>query len=170
VSGTIGDAALGVLLRRDPAAAQRWRLTDASRDHLLQHYLVPEPRTVLAEAVQHYATAAMDVSDGLAGDLAKLCRASSVAAEVDVARVPLSPAVRAVVAAEPAMIETALSGGDDYEVLCTVAPDELTSLQAAVQAAGVAATEIGRVVAGQGTRFVLDGKPLHFARPAFSHF
>jgi thiamine-monophosphate kinase len=170
VSGTIGDAALGVIIRREAAMAQRWRLTAGMRDHLLRRYLLPEPRNALADAVLHHASAAMDVSDGLAGDLAKLCHASSVAAEVDVSRVPLSQAVRGAVSSEPALIETALSGGDDYEILCTIAPDKLASFQASAQAAGVAATEIGRVVAGRGTRFVLDGKPLHFARPAFSHF
>jgi thiamine-monophosphate kinase len=170
VSGTIGDAALGVLIRRDNALAQRWRLNDARRDHLLQRYLLPQPRTLLAEGVLQHASASMDVSDGLAGDLAKLCRASGVAAEVDVARVPLSEAVRAAVAADPALVETALSGGDDYEILCTMAPHNLASFEAAAQAAGIAVTEIGRVVAGEGARFALDGKPLHFARPAFSHF
>jgi thiamine-monophosphate kinase len=170
VSGTIGDAALGVLLRREPALAQSWRLATAMRDHLLRRYLLPEPRTVLADAVLHHASAAMDVSDGLAGDLAKLCRASGMAAEVDVLRVPLSDAVRAAVAAVPALIETALSGGDDYEILCTVAPEKLPSFEAAAQAAGVAVTEIGRIAAGQGARFMLEGKPLHFSRPAFSHF
>ena len=58
----------------------------------------------------------MDVSDGLVGDLAKLCRASGVAAEIDVARVPLSEAARTAVAADPALLETALTGGDDYEI------------------------------------------------------
>ena len=66
----------------------------------------------------------MDVSDGLAGDLAKLCRASGVAAEIDVARVPLSDAARAAIAADPALIETALTGGDDYEIVLTLAPEQ----------------------------------------------
>ena len=93
VTGTIGDAALGVLLRRDENLAKRWRLSEAMSAHLKQRYLLPEPRNVLANAVLQNASAAMDVSDGLAGDLAKLCRASGVAAEIDVARVPLSDAV-----------------------------------------------------------------------------
>jgi thiamine-monophosphate kinase len=170
VTGTIGDAALGVLLRRDENLAKRWRLSEAMSAHLRQRYLLPEPRNALAGAVLQNATAAIDVSDGLAGDLAKLCRASDVATEIDVARVPLSDAVRAAVAADAATIETVLSGGDDYEIVLTLAPDKLVALRAAAQAAGVAVTEIGRIAAGEGTRFVQHGEVLSFARPSYSHF
>jgi thiamine-monophosphate kinase len=170
VTGTIGDAALGVLLRRDQRVGERLRLSQAMIAHLERRYLLPEPRSALADAVLRHASAAMDVSDGLAGDLAKLCRASSVAAEIDVERVPLSAAARAALAADPALREPALTGGDDYEIVLTLAADQLVAFQSAAQACGVAATEIGRVTAGQGTRFVLDGKTLTFARPAYSHF
>jgi thiamine-monophosphate kinase len=170
VTGTIGDAALEVLLRRDHALAERLRLPEAIRAHLRERYLLPQPRNAAAEAVRAHATAAMDVSDGLAGDLVKLCRASSVAADIDVARVPLSAAAQAALAAEPALIETVLTGGDDYEILLTLPPAQLSAFCLAVQAAGVAATEIGSVAAGEGVRFVRDGKPLTFARPSYSHF
>jgi thiamine-monophosphate kinase len=170
VTGTIGDAALGVLLRRDENLAKRWRLSDVMSSHLKQRYLLPEPRNALAHAVLQNASAAIDVSDGLAGDLAKLCRASGVAAEIDVARVPLSDAVRAALAADPAMMETALSGGDDYEIVLTLAPDKFAALRSAAQQAGVAVTEIGRMTAGEGARLVHDGKTLSFVRPSYSHF
>ena len=137
VTGTIGDAALGLALRKDAAAAQRWALDAAMHGHLASRYLLPQPRNVLAETVRAHAHAAMDVSDGLAGDLGKLCRASGVAAEVDVARVPLSDAARQALAAEPALIETILTGGDDYEVLCTVAADKLNAFRAASKLAGM---------------------------------
>src|SRR5690349_17161040 len=89
VTGTIGDAALGVILRRDPAAAKRWGLDRRTRAHLERRYLVPEPRNALAETLRRTAHGGMDISDGLAGDLAKMCRASRVDAAIDIARVPL---------------------------------------------------------------------------------
>jgi len=170
VTGTIGDAALGLKLRRDRGLAQSWRLTEAAAAHLEERYLLPQPRNALAEAVLQYASAAIDVSDGLAGDLAKLCRASSVAADIDVSRVPLSDAARAAVAAAPALLETALTGGDDYEIALTLAPAKLREFQLAAQAAGIAMTEIGRVQAGEDARFMRDGKALTFARASYSHF
>jgi thiamine-monophosphate kinase len=167
VTGSIGDAALGLQLCK----GANWNLTEAQREHLLSRYLLPQPRNALAEAVRRHASAAMDVSDGLAGDLTKLCRVSKVAATIEVAHVPLSDAARAVIASESAMRETALTGGDDYEILCTVPPDGADSFRAAAQSAGVAVTEIGTIAAGQGARFLDgDGQALTFAKLAFSHF
>src|SRR4029077_15401756 len=170
VTGSIGDAALGVLLRRDQNLARRWRLSEAMSAHLKARYLLPEPRNALAAAVLQNASAAMDVSDGLAGDLAKLCRASGVAAEIDVARVPLSDAVRAAIAADPALLETALSGGDDYEIVLSLAPDKLAGLRAGVERPGVAVTETGRIATGGVSPFRHDDKPLSFAQRSYSHF
>jgi thiamine-monophosphate kinase len=172
VTGTIGDAALGLKLRLDPALAQRWGLTGAEQDHLAGRYLVPQPRTAVAEALRAHASAAMDVSDGLAGDLAKQCRASGVAAEIGCAGLPLSDAARAALAKEPALIETIVAGGDDYEVLATVPAGKVEAFRLQASAAGVAVTEIGKVMAGQGeARFLrADGKPLALTRPSFSHF
>jgi len=167
VSGTIGDAALGLALRKGAA----WTLSDAQRQHLASRYLLPQPRNALAEAVRSHASAAMDVSDGLAGDFAKLCRASKVAAEIEVARVPLSDAAKAVLASEPAMLETALTGGDDFEIVCTMPAGKAASFRAAAQAAKVAVTEIGEIKAGEGARFVgAGGQALAFKRASFSHF
>jgi thiamine-monophosphate kinase len=113
----------------------------------------------------------MDVSDGLAGDLAKLCRVSGVAAEVGLARLPLSEAARAALAKEPALIETIVTGGDDYEVLVCVPAPKVEALRREASAAGVALTEIGTVGAGEGARLLdAHGKPLALAHPSFSHF
>jgi len=170
VTGTIGDAALGLLRHKDSILDKRWALSIEQSDYLKVCYLLPEPRNALAEAVLTCASAAMDVSDGLVGDLAKLCRASGVAAEIDVARVPVSDAAQAALAADPALIETILTGGDDYEVLLTLAPPQLDAFRAAAQKADVEVTEIGRVITGQGVCFIRDGKALTFARPSYSHF
>ena len=114
----------------------------------------------------------MDISDGLAGDLAKLCRASGVTATIEASHVPLSPPARAALAREGALIETILTGGDDYEVLASVPPDKVEALRNQASARGVAITEIGVVAAGGAEPRVLDrdGRTLAFARPSFSHF
>lgn len=170
VSGTIGDAALGLHLRKDAASAPG--LSGTARAHLLERYRLPEPRTVLAEAVRAHASAAMDVSDGLVGDLAKLCRASAVSVQVGVQAVPLSDAARAMLAAQSDLLETALTGGDDYEILATVPAAKAAGFRAAAEAAGVAVTEIGRMESGEaGPQFVqADGTPLVFKQMSYTHF
>lgn len=169
VTGTIGDAALGLRLCRQP---RQWSLDAKANDHLIDRYLLPRPRVALAEAVRQHASAAMDVSDGLAGDLAKLCRVSGVGARVQVAQVPLSDAARSALSAEPALIEPILTGGDDYEVLCAIAPAHWNAFRAAAEAAQVAVARIGEIAPeGAGVRFLdARGEPMHFARPSFSHF
>jgi thiamine-monophosphate kinase len=120
----------------------------------------------------HYASAAMDVSDGLAGDLAKLCRVSGVTVAIEAARVPLSQPARAALASEPALIEPILTGGDDYEVLASVPRGNVEALRDQALARGVVVTDIGVVLAGDAEARVLDqdGRALAFERPSFSHF
>jgi len=172
VTGTVGDGALGLLVRRDADTARRWQLDQRQRQHLIERYLLPQPRNAVAEALRRHASAAMDVSDGLAGDLRKLCAASGVAAQIEVARVPLSDAARRALASEPELIETALTGGDDYEVVATVPVGARDALMADAKAAGVMLTEIGIIRADlPGVHFLdLAGKPLLFKQPSFSHF
>jgi thiamine-monophosphate kinase len=172
VTGAIGDAVLGLDLRQDPSAAGRWQLTDREAAHLAERYLVPQPRDALAEAVRRHASAAMDISDGLVGDLAKLCAASGVSADVDAARVPLSAAARRALAAEPELIERALTGGDDYEIACAIPPKKLAAFRAAAAKARVPVAEIGVATRGRAKPRVLDpnGKPLLFKSLSFSHF
>jgi thiamine-monophosphate kinase len=170
VTGSIGDAALGLLLRKEPK--QGGSLTSASRDHLLTRYLLPEPRNALAETLRTHASAALDVSDGLAGDLSKLCRASGVSTQVDAGRVPLSDAAKAFIAADPPLLERALTGGDDYEILAAVPVQKIEGFRAGAQAAGVAVTEIGRLATGDAAPQFIgpEGQPLAFERPSYSHF
>src|SRR5262245_4232439 len=171
VTGTIGDATLGLRLRHDPGAAERWKLGEAFRDHLARRYLLPSPRNAVALMVRANASAAMDVSDGLVGDLAKLCGTSGVSAEIALARVPLSEAARRVLAAEPALLETMLTGGDDYEILCTMPPEQVDTFRGGCAAVGVAVTDIGRIAEGEGTHVIgEDGNAMTFARTSYSHF
>jgi thiamine-monophosphate kinase len=171
VTGSIGDAALGLKLRHDTGAARRYGLDGAMRRHLAARYLVPEPRNALAEVLRRHASGGMDVSDGLAGDLGKLLRASGVGADIEVARVPLSKAARAAVRAEPALIETVLTGGDDFEVVATIPRARLKSFVAAARRTGVPVAEIGRITREAGARFLdAGGRQLRFARSSFSHF
>lgn len=144
VSGTLGDAALGLALR---TGSDAFALDEAARAHLAGRYLLPEPRQALAPAILAHARAAMDLSDGLGLDLARMGRGAGVAAEIDVDELPLSPAARAALAADPALIEVIVGGGDDYEILAAVAPERAEAFEVAARSGGVAVTEVGRVVA-----------------------
>ena len=170
VTGTIGDAALGLAVRKGEASS--WGLDGAMTDQLVSRYRLPQPRGALAPVLRAHVSAAMDVSDGLVADLAKLCRASEVSADIEVARVPLSAAARRALAADPALIEPALTGGEDYEILCAVADAKAAEFAKAAAAAGVPVAEIGRCVAGEAPPRFLDAQrhALTFARPGYSHF
>ncbi|MDA9422650.1 MULTISPECIES: thiamine-phosphate kinase [Bradyrhizobium] len=172
VTGTIGDAGLGLDVLRGGAAAGALTSDPAARDFLVSRYRVPQPRNVLAQAVRDHATAAMDVSDGLAGDLTKLCAASGVSASVDVTSVPLSAAAAGLLASNVVGIEALLAGGDDYEVLCTVPPAQSDALIAAGRTMGVAVTAIGTIVEGYERPRFLDGQgqELLLTRLSYSHF
>lgn len=171
VTGTIGDAALGLRLRLDPGLACFLALMPDDRAHLLDRYLLPRPRIAAAAAILTHARAAMDVSDGLVGDLAKMAAASGVAITVEAARVPLSPAVLEAVENDRGLLKVALTGGDDYEIAMAVAPERLADLLADLQSCGVAAAPIGRVSAGAGVT-VLDarGRPVDFEAGSYAHF
>jgi thiamine-monophosphate kinase len=169
VSGTIGDAALGLVIRR--AADRLPGLSESARSFLTERYLLPQPRLTLAEALREHASAAMDVSDGLAGDLAKLALASKASAVVDIASVPLSAAAREAIALEPDLLEAAMTGGDDYEVLCCVRGDA-QAFERAARAAGTPVTKIGEVIAGDGPPIFRDGKEniIYFNKLSYRHF
>ena len=175
VSGTIGDAAVGLRVRAAAAFDLAWieLLSDEARTHLLRRYLAPQPRLPLAHAVRSLAHGAMDVSDGLAGDLAKMLRVSGLSGHVELTRIPYSPAMREALALEPSLRDAALTGGDDYEILCTVAPPNAEQFEQTAHAAGVAVTRIGEVTPGpsEAPQFMdRDGKVLTFAKGSYSHF
>jgi thiamine-monophosphate kinase len=171
VTGTIGDAALGLDVCRDGGLHGRWRLTDSEAEHLRMRYLRPQPRVGLRQALMAHASAAMDISDGLLKDLASLCRASQCGATIDAKSVPLSLAAAAALRAEASLEQRILTGGDDYEILASVPAGEVAAFVAAARAEGVAVTEIGHVRADQGVCLVgAAGVPLEVRELGWDHF
>src|ERR1700694_527984 len=172
VTGTIGDAALGLdVLKGGPVAAALAQDV-AAREALTARYRVPQPRNALAIAVRDHASAAMDVSDGLAGDLAKLCAASGVSAAIDAPSIPLSAAAAALLARGTAGIDAIVSGGDDYEILCAIPEGSFEAFAQAAGIAGVAVTSIGTVIADTSVPKFLDaqGREIALPRLSYSHF
>lgn len=159
VTGTIGDGALGL-------AVARGRLADPT-GHLLDRYRLPQPR--LGLSISGIAGAAMDISDGLVQDLEHLCRAGSLAAEIEAVRVPLSAPARA---AGPDWLPACLTGGDDYELLMAVPPARAAALQQAARVAGIPVTRIGHFRSGSPRVIVRDpsGTPIPIGAGGWSHF
>jgi thiamine-monophosphate kinase len=172
VSGTIGDAALGLDILKGGTVAAALADATAARTALVARYRVPQPRNALAKTVRDHASAAMDVSDGLAGDLAKLCAASGVSAVIDAQSIPLSAVAAALIAHGSVGIEAVVSGGDDYEILCAIPENRFEAFAQGARAAGVAVTSIGAVVAGDSVPRFLDaqGRDIPLKRLSYSHF
>jgi len=163
VSGTIGDAALCLLAHQD-------KIEDQS-GVLLQRYLLPEPRCALGETLQGLAHAAMDISDGLIADLGHMASASGLAMELDANSVPLSAATQTVIEGDPALLDVALTGGDDYELAFTAAPANRAMIEEAAHSAGVAVTRIGACSEGAGVQIRGHSDPqLLLGRSGYQHF
>ena len=167
VSGTIGDGALGL-------AAARGELKSVSADAvaaLAERYRLPRPRVALGPRLIGVAHAAMDVSDGLVGDLRHICKASGLGAVIEAAQVPLSAAAKAVLSSEPARLGSVLTGGDDYEILFTAPESQAGALASLSNEAGVPVTRIGRMVAG-GDVVVRDagGHAMEMGQGGYRHF
>lgn len=167
VTGTLGDGALGLLVRRGEIDFLRPK----QRDHLVSRYRLPRPRVALGRHLVGIATAALDISDGLVADLGHLCAASGRAAVVEEALVPLSTAAQAVLAERPGLVERVLTGGDDYEILFTAPTTAGTVLGHLAREYGAPITRIGRIESGKGVT-VLDraGERRSFARGGWTHF
>lgn len=169
VTGTIGDGALGLKLRFTPAWSEG--LSPDEKAHLADRYLHPQPRHRLAAALRNHASAAMDVSDGLAGDLAKMMKASSVSAVIEADQVPLSAAAARAIQESPELLDLALTGGDDYEILCTVPEKSLDSLRQEADSIGIPLSVIGRVVSGDGRPvFRMNGLERRYDVGSYQHF
>lgn len=171
VTGTIGDAALGLTLRRDPHSSARWACTPAAADYLAGRFSRPQPPLAIVAALRACASAGMDVSDGLMKDFGRLCRASGVGGRIEAARVPFSDAARAALDAGITPAEL-MAGGEDYEVLACVPEPRASVFEAMAAESGTRVTCIGSIEAhGHGiTAFDADGTPLHFAHTGWDHF
>jgi thiamine-monophosphate kinase len=174
VTGTIGDAALGLKFRLDAAQDAEWIrcVGQADAAYLAGRTLLPEPRLCLLAALRAHAHAAIDISDGFAGDLAKMLRLTGMTAEVATADVPLSDAARKILRDAPYLLETILTGGDDYEILCAVPPSHGAAFEAEAAAAGIPVRPVGTAMPGTAPPVFTDveGRSLVFARPSFRHF
>ena len=160
VSGTIGDAALGLeALRR-------------GRTELTERFQLPEPRVALGRSLRGIASAMADVSDGLIADLGHICAASGVAATVSAASVPLSAHAVDLLGNGEVDLTALLTGGDDYELVFSVPPDREGAAVAAARRTGVAIRRIG-IVHGNGEGVLVeeaDGNPLVVERGGYRHF
>jgi thiamine-monophosphate kinase len=165
VSGTLGDAGAGLaFLAQPPPSAKREDV-----DELVRRFEYPTPRVAMGLCARGIATAAMDLSDGLVGDLPKLAQASGLSAHVHVERLPLSQALRACVSSARA-IDLALAAGDDYELLLAVPPKRYAELEAAAHRLNLMLTVIGELNSGSGVTWLLDGKKFAPRVQGFDHF
>jgi thiamine-monophosphate kinase len=162
VTGTIGDAALGLLVLQRGMAGEGKVLAG--------RYRLPTPRCSLGILLPGVATAGLDVSDGLVGDLGHLCTASGVGAIIRADKVPLSPEARRLLDADRQLLETILTGGDDYELVFTVPPDREADLAGLAARTGVPITRIGRIVSGAGVAVEdASGVSVPLTRVGFRH-
>jgi thiamine-monophosphate kinase len=171
VTGDLGASALGLRLRRDASLRTAWALTEADAASLLARYLRPQPPIAFVPVVRAFATASMDISDGLAQDLGKLCRESGVGARVEAERVPLSAAARRALDHDSPLIGAVLGGGDDYEVLLTIAPDTAAQFVEASRDVGVTVTDIGQINATRRVQIADSlGRELQLEQSGWEHF
>ncbi len=167
VSGTIGAASAGLALLQGRAGA--WDgVSGPDRQALVQRFRVPEPRLALAPALVDFASAAMDVSDGLIGDCDKLAAASGCQAWMEADQVPLPDAL--LPHRDPALLSALLTGGDDYEILAAIPAGKEAGFEAAAAKAGVAVARIGELRQGVGLTDVrFQGAPLALEGRAYEH-
>lgn len=166
VSGTIGDAALGLLVARDG----RKLADDRGNAFLRMRYDRPQPRCLLGPRLIGLATACADVSDGLAADAGHIAETSGVGIEIRVADLPLSSAALSALAADPTLLTTVVAGGDDYELVFTAPPEAAPEIRAAAIRTGIEVTRIGAVIEGSGVRVIdRNGADLELGAGGYRH-
>jgi thiamine-monophosphate kinase len=166
VSGTIGDAALGLKV-----AHGTLQVPATARNYLLERYQLPRPRTMVGIQLHDIATSCIDISDGLVQDLGHICNASKVAARIRFDTIPLSPSARSALVSLENPYEIVLTGGDDYELLFTAPPAASAKLAAVANKTDVPFTRIGRISEGTGVRVLsAEGKEIVLSREGYRHF
>jgi thiamine-monophosphate kinase len=160
VSGTIGDATLGLLAARGELGSR----------FLEGRYRKPQPRTSLGPRLLGIATATADVSDGLLADVGHIAEASRLAVVIERERIPLSSDARRLLEDKPALWTSVLGGGDDYELVMAVPARKAAALRTAARTARVPVTEIGRFERGRGVRLMVAGEPVTARRLGYVHF
>ncbi len=178
VSGTIGDSALGLQLRREMGVMQSIGISEADKGYLGRRYLRPIPRLNLSPSLRSFASAAMDISDGLLGDFRTLCKASGVSGKLFFEDVPLSSAARNVLdhSKDPKLgfeiIDIIVGGGDDYEILAIVPPESRVKFEKGASEAGVEVTKIGHIEQGTENQVLMleQGRPVHPKTESYLHF
>lgn len=168
VSGTIGDAYLGLRLAR----GEDLGLSAADQAFLLDRYHCPQPRLDLRQALLGHAQAAADVSDGLIADCGHIARASGLGMALELDKLPLSAAARHWLddAPDPAKALLSLAtGGDDYELVCAVEPGTLQAFVAATDGLGTAMTPIGQFSPEREVKVRLNGEVLRVAEGGYQH-
>ena len=164
VSGSLGDAGAGLAFLTAPPA-----LAGREVDELVRRFQYPSPRVQMGLSARGIASAAMDLSDGLVGDLPKLAQASGLGAHVAVDQLPLSQAMRAVASPKQSR-DWALAAGDDYELLLAVAPPRYPELQAAAQRLNLTLTVIGELRTNAGVTWSLNGEHFIPDVAGYDHF
>jgi thiamine-monophosphate kinase len=165
VSGTPGDAAAGLAIERSPTAAS----DPAAAQELRERFRFPSPRVALGRRLRGYASACIDVSDGLLADAGKLAHASGCGAVLDYDQLPLSPALASTFGDARAR-ELALTGGDDYELLFSVPAERLAALLQDVPPAKWRYARIGALRVEAGAVVVRAGSVMEFSHRGFDHF
>lgn len=173
VTGTIGDGALGLIARKAVLglAGAPGGMDEAQLEMLQSRYLLPDPPVNFAGAIAELASAAMDISDGLAGDLEKMASASGFDVEVNIADVPVS-AEAAQLVVDQNMLVSALTGGDDYQILFTVPPAHVGAMERTAAEMHVKVTELAAIRPGTGKITFLDacGEVIALSNKSWNHF
>jgi thiamine-monophosphate kinase len=164
VSGAVGDARLALEAFRGNVSLDR-----ADFDAVRTAMETPQPRVALGVALRGLATSAIDVSDGLLGDLGHILERSGAGATVEADAVPRSASLRA--QSQALQRVCTLAGGDDYELVFTAAPSDAQRVREAARAAGVEVTRIGRIDAAPGLRLLdAEGRTIGDRFGSFDHF